>query len=818
VLPGLLCCIAGLCCTTLSADEPPVSSPPPLSLRIDQLLARSFHGPEIPLASDAEFLRRIYLDLAGRGPTLDETSTFLQQIRSGQLTSADARSALIDDLLEREEFSRSFAEVLEVMFTERREVISYRELRNFIRQWLEDRRPLNELCLELLAGDGTGGPLRPTASFILNRNADPHLVTRDIGRIIFGRDVQCAQCHDHPLVADYEQAEYFGILSFVHRTYLFQDARRGNLLFLGEKADGVPEFASVFRPQDPKSPAQPVLPMVMAMDTEPQFVDEQAAYVVLPDKEHRGVPHYSRRQQLAVLATHRENHAFNRNLANRLWAHMFGSGIVHPVDQHHRDNSPASAALLRLLCDSLVAGNYDLRDFLRQIALTSAYQRSSIPPDLDAWTGPQGGLAPIAARLSDTRDQLGAVTALLTPLHADMKTAAERVQLARRDVSAVQQQVQDARTTLQKLTADHAREAEKLKTLETRSAQQSELITSLTAALTEADRILRITPADQELVSSRALFDARLKAAQAGLPEINHHLSEQQEAADDARTRVDEQRGRIHALNNRSLALGEFVTEARGNQRRVRNELQQIIDRITDLERNLHRDTQLQTFVELRQQFAQTRANPESTEHRELTGHLQELQSQLLQEWQRSFALRRVRSLTPEQLARATYTGLALDRSVRAKAAADWEQTHQQNPAVRDDDRQRQLFINTALAVDGPWEVLEDLIVERFAAPAGAPQDSFFATVDQALALQNSAEYLNLLKPAAGNLAERLLATDSLPQLAEDLYLSILCRPPDAEEVRMVVSLLTQHPQNKPEIVQELLWGLLSSSEFRFMF
>ena len=59
---------------------------------------------------------------------------------------------------------------------------------------------------------------------------------------------------------------------------------------------------------------------------------------------------------------------------------------------------------------------------------------------------------------------------------------------------------------------------------------------------------------------------------------------------------------------------------------------------------------------------------------------------------------------------------------------------------------------------------------------------------------------------------------DSLTQLAETLYLSVLCRPPDAEETQMVVSLLTQHPQNKADIVQELLWGLLSSSEFRFMF
>ena len=236
------------------------------------------------------------------------------------------------------------------------------------------------------------------------------------------------------------------------------------------------------------------------------------------------------------------------------------------------------------------------------------------------------------------------------------------------------------------------------------------------------------------------------------------------------------------------------ILEARGIQRKARSELQQGTDQITDLEQSVRRDTLLQNFLQLRLQLAQAAQNPDSAPDTELANQLQQRQTQLLHEWQRCFAVRQPRSLTPEQLARATYTGLALDRHVREKAASDWLQTHQNNPAVRDDQRQKQLFINTAISVDGPWEILEDLIFERFSAPAGTPQDSFFATVDQALALQNSAEYLNLLKPASGNLAERLIAMDSLTQLAETLYLSVLCRPPDAEETQMVVSLLTQHP------------------------
>ena len=793
----LMCFITGLRAESAAAQQPSDLQPQPLSLQIDEVIASSYHGPKIPLASDPEFLRRIFLDLIGRGPNLEETRNFFRRIESAGSDPAAARAELIDDLLAREEFSRHYANVLEVMFTERREVISYREVRNFIRQWLEDRRPLNELCLELLAGDGTGEQWRPAASFVLNRNAEPHLVTRDIGRIFFGRDVQCAQCHDHPLVADYEQSEYFGILSFVHRTYVFQDEKRGNWQFLGEKGEGMLEFASVFKPESGKLVAQPVLPMVMAMDTEPQFIDDQDAYVVAPDKEHRGIPRYSRRQQLAVLATHRENLSFNRNIANRLWAHMLGIGVVHPVDMHHLDNPPASAALLRLLSESLVSGNYDLREFLRQIARSNAYQRSSIPPVLDSWTGPDDGDSAINARLTANNQELAQISPQLSQLNAEMQAAAARLQQARKDVDAVQKQVDEARAVFLRLTETHTQESAKFANLQSQKAKQTELISALTTAVAEADKILKLAADDQELVNSKATFENRLKVAKDGLPTIEEQLSDHEEVLEQAKNRVDDQRSRIHALTNRCLALGEFVVEARGIQRRIRVDIQRVIDRKTDLEQSQRRDGLLLEFLKSRQQ---------------------KQQAQLLGEWQRLFALRQVRSLSPEQLARATYTALELDRSVRHKAAADWENLHVDKPEERSNLRKRELFINTALAVDGPWEVLEDLIVERYAASAGMPQDGFFATVDQALTLQNSTEYLNLIKPNAGNLTERLVALESPELLAEELYLSILCRRPEAEETQMVVSILGKHPDQKGSIVQELLWGLLTSSEFRFMY
>jgi len=111
---------------------------------------------------------------------------------------------------------------------------------------------------------------------------------------------------------------------------------------------------------------------------------------------------------------------------------------------------------------------------------------------------------------------------------------------------------------------------------------------------------------------------------------------------------------------------------------------------------------------------------------------------------------------------------------------------------------------------------VEDHIVERFSAPAGNPQDSFFATVDQALMIQNDPNYQSWLKANDGTLIARLTAIEDPNVLADQLYLSIFCRRPDADEAHMVTDLLIQNATDRAAIVQELVWGLLASTEFRF--
>ena len=346
------------------------SAAEPLRERIDKAIEANHSGPPAPLASDADFLRRVHLDLVGATPTADAARAFLDD------SAPDKRAKLVERLLASPAHARHLATVFDVMLMERRaeKHIKNEEWRAFLFSSFATNKPLNQLAREILGADGSDEKLRPAARFYLDREAEPHLVTRDLGRIFFGMDLQCAQCHDHPRIDDYFQRDYHALLSFVNRSGLFTDEKAKRSL-LTEKADGDTAFASVFTKET--GAAGPRLPGGTSL-TEPIIV-KGAEWLVAPvatNKAVRPIPKHSRRELLAQHATDGTNRAFNRNFANRLWALLLHRGLVHPVDEAHSGNPAAHPALLDLLADELVTLKFDTRAFLRELVLTRTYQRS----------------------------------------------------------------------------------------------------------------------------------------------------------------------------------------------------------------------------------------------------------------------------------------------------------------------------------------------------------------------------------------------------------------------------------------------------------
>jgi len=319
--------------------------------------------------SDAEFLRRVSLDLVGMPPTADEARQFLAD------TAPDKRQRLVDRLFASPHYARHMANTLDVMLMERRANtnVPVEAWRAWLVQCVRENKPWNEMAREILQADGADPAKRPPARFALDRASDPNVLTRDIGRIFFGRDMQCAQCHDHPLVDDYLQSDYQGLLALIAPSYALASTVNGQAATVQAERPGSDiTFQSVFVGVPRRT--GPRVPDCVMID-EP-FLLPGDDYTTAPAGNVGPVPKFSRRAKLAELATSGTNAAFNRNIANRLWAHMFGRGLVNPPDMQHPDNPAADPELLHMLAERFAAMNFDIRGYLREIALSNTYQRS----------------------------------------------------------------------------------------------------------------------------------------------------------------------------------------------------------------------------------------------------------------------------------------------------------------------------------------------------------------------------------------------------------------------------------------------------------
>jgi hypothetical protein len=364
----------------LTAGLPAALRAEPLHERIDQAVAASLpdfarraSGP----SSDAEFLRRIYLDLAGTIPTAAEARAFLKD------PSPAKRTALIDRLLASPEHARHLARVLDVWLMERRpdKHVPHADWLEYLRAAAAANKHWDELVRDILGSDGAEPRTRPAAKFFLDRDAEPNLLTRDIGRLFLGMNLQCCQCHDHPRIEEYRQEHYYGLYAFVSRTTLVvpKADKTGKLSVLGEKADGEVTFQSVFDKAKVTKSTGPRMPNGPALK-EPA-PEKGKEYVVAPAAGVRPVPRFSRRALLGPELTRAEHEPFKRNIANRLWALMMGRGLYHPLDLDHPGNPPTHPELLALLADDIAARKFDVRGFLRELALSRTYQRSSeLPP------------------------------------------------------------------------------------------------------------------------------------------------------------------------------------------------------------------------------------------------------------------------------------------------------------------------------------------------------------------------------------------------------------------------------------------------------
>jgi len=345
----------------------------PLHVRIDRLVAEKSPVPVGNRSDNAEFLRRISLDLNGRIPSADETRAFLAD------NSPEKRAKLIDRLLSSDDYAPRMADLFHVMLMERRGDDPH--WRQFLQKSFAENKPWDRMVAQMLKPNPDVEHLRGSAFFQTKRlekygqNATDYPgLTRDVGRLFLGVDLQCAQCHDHPSIDDYQQVDFQGMYIVFLNSYIRRDT---DFPAIGEKLLSKKlEFVSVFVQEQKTTGPRPPFGMEVLIP----MLSKEMQFLIPPDRKTRsaGVPRFSPMQVLADTLPISANLQFKQNAANRLWFALMGRGIVHPLDMQHSENPPSHPKLLSLLADEFAAHNFDIKWMLRELALTETYQRSSL--------------------------------------------------------------------------------------------------------------------------------------------------------------------------------------------------------------------------------------------------------------------------------------------------------------------------------------------------------------------------------------------------------------------------------------------------------
>ena len=372
----------------------PTRAAEPLHTRIDALIAaKAGKSPISAQADDAEFLRRVYLDLAGRIPSAAEARAFLAD------KAPDKRTKLIDQLLAGPEYSQRMGEWFQQMFMER--LGDNADWKKYLQASFAANKPFDQMTREVLRADSRDAATKGASFFMSKRlenygqnPVDYPALTRDIGRLFLGVDLRCAQCHDHLFIDDYKQRDFQGLYAFVQNTYL-----PGKSSTVGEKAmTKKVAFMSVFKKVEhetgPRLPGGKEMPI-------PTF-DKGKEYVGPPNPKagDPGEVKFSPLSELAKELPQAENPLFVRNAANRLWFTLMGRGLVHPLDLHHKGNPPSHPELLALLAEEFAQHKFDMKYLLREIALSGTYQRSSVLPSGQKKSDPTLFLTALEKRVS----------------------------------------------------------------------------------------------------------------------------------------------------------------------------------------------------------------------------------------------------------------------------------------------------------------------------------------------------------------------------------------------------------------------------------
>ena len=576
-----------------------------LATAIDSLVERDFEPLMGANESDGLLLRRLSLDLRMLVPTQHELDEFLAD------KAADRWSRWVQRFLSDPLYDERMVDWLDKTLLQRRpfQHVDRAKWLVYLRKVVDDRTPLDQISKETIGSVWWNQSQRAQQRFFLERAGDSHAVARDIGRVFFGRDMQCAQCHDHPLVDDYLQIDYHGLLAFVSSSSFvetkFKDEKGAEqkLQIYAERAARDAPFESVFdkgilfrtgrRAPGGSESFDPFEAPDMRYQTKPMPESMEGA----PNP-----PLFSRRSSL-VAQLSATNRAFAENWSNRLWALMMGKGLVHPLDMHHPDNPPTNPKLLDALTDALIDSGFNMRTVMEQIALSRAYRvgarmlieeslrlGSVINLPLELQVNFESDLSSRKKALEAPLLQLASSADVAKNRYADAESSWRSVQKERVEVWSELDKSEGAFKEVMK-KADAANQAfEKAQKLLSDAASRQKLLEEASEKLEQAKLL---GPADDaELMQAIATTKSKADGSKATIPNLEKALADATTARDTHKLSLEADRSRLHEIaaklqtvEQRLHIADDVFVAARSNWQKAQSEHVVVENRMNDLSR-----------------------------------------------------------------------------------------------------------------------------------------------------------------------------------------------------------------------------------------
>jgi hypothetical protein len=337
---------------------------PDLARHIDKLISKRLQADKIdisPRCDDAEFVRRVHLDIIGTVPTMERTVAFLDS------KEPDKRAKLVDELLASKDYGKHMSDVWQAMMLPRdSETFRIKQYFPNVVKWLEesfnDNKSWDKMVREVLTASGPVDKTSPTAYYLANGTVDK--MTDNFTKLFLGVQLQCAQCHNHPFT-EWKQTEYWGMAAFFMKVRPDGNpraaAKDGKTIIISENAK-----AKGKRQQLPESAK--IVPHKFLQGEQPKLSASEPA-----------------RPSLADWAASPKNPFLAKAMVNRTWAQFFGRGFVNPVDDMHDGNAASHPELLMDLAGQFTNSGFDVKHLIRAICTSETYQRTSKP------TGNNGG-------------------------------------------------------------------------------------------------------------------------------------------------------------------------------------------------------------------------------------------------------------------------------------------------------------------------------------------------------------------------------------------------------------------------------------------